>query len=341
MEKVCKFCGSSSQEEILGPFHQMNKSHFHSNCLAFASNIRKYADKTKSIELALRRGRNRICTFCQQKGATIVCSEKKCKTSFHLSCAIKSEQTLHLHFDKFESYCLDHIPHKCIFDYDPIVGIRTEKSKSQCCQQIYSHDECIKKYVEQGKATSKCPICFNEKIFKESFEAAFDMKISHRRASYARRQSMTYDLQCASDKCVCPRGSLFHKEYSEYELISCEYCGSSAIHKICGKVQNTWICKACDTASEPPSEAYDYSTPVNKTKKRKRKLEILQSNKKLSADKNVSPFGPADKTKNSTPTMPQQFGVEFKIKLPRYKKMLPRIDEDKTPNFQMKLRKTR
>ncbi|XP_065222807.1 PHD finger protein 7-like [Planococcus citri] len=238
MKKICVFCGTSSLDDELGPFYQIFGKYFHSNCLVFSSDIRQSRDKTiglhgfdpDNIQTAVNYGQERKCIFCSEKGATIRCEGGKkshCGISFHLPCALDSETTVHVYYKKFDSYCSEHNPFKCIYCRKPVTGINFV---TDCCKRIYSHEECLKENVMDAEALSKCPLCLND--FNEA--------------------TQEIELKCAAEICKCPRGRLHHEQDTEFELVPCANCGSDGIHQICGRIRGTddWICKSCDPRSD-------------------------------------------------------------------------------------------
>ena len=89
----------------------------HYNCLLFSSGLEQGGDDDLGIKGFLpedilkewRRGQRLKCYYCAKAYATIGCSTKSCKKSYHLPCAIKN-RSLQQFCGEFASFCSDHKP---------------------------------------------------------------------------------------------------------------------------------------------------------------------------------------------------------------------------------------
>ncbi|XP_065225761.1 PHD finger protein 7-like isoform X2 [Planococcus citri] len=302
MEKRCCFCETTSLDELLGPFYTLSEYNFHSNCLVFSSDIRQNPDRTKglngfetkTIETTLYWGQKRTCTVCSKKGATMNCAggddnnSLPCEATYHLPCALQMKNTLHVYHQR--TYCFEHIPYECIFDFDKITGIHFV---TDCCKQIFSHENCTKTWVQEAKALSKCPNCLNGTEFKNSAKTMFSQSISNECPSFAQQLDQGFDLECIAKRCKCKdtapggeRSSHCQTPRDKFNLIECNYCGSNAIHRVCGrlgrKTKPEWICPACIPGADLPSET------ERQSKKRKRAPENLGTNKKTVGNKGAA-----------------------------------------------------
>ncbi|XP_018605472.1 uncharacterized protein LOC108933126 [Scleropages formosus] len=113
---VCGFCHESEESKITGPILKKNSVVAHENCLFFSSGIyNKNTPDTDDLEgfeeqdviQEMKRGKFLKCHKCKKSGATVGCEVKKCKRSYHYSCAIhdKAQRVENIKKGVFKLYC--------------------------------------------------------------------------------------------------------------------------------------------------------------------------------------------------------------------------------------------
>lgn len=177
----------------------------HYFCLLFACGLTQKGEEhegimgflPKDIRRERKRGGFLNCMFCNKKGATAACSLQKCKSTYHVTCALThnkpSERPLFQFTEPYKSFCKplnsrieDHRPTRLKLGADKIVEeYRTEKFRRvicaicstkipqlltmigyavvQCQHETchgYCHSQCLSKYaVTAGEQHFMCPHC--------------------------------------------------------------------------------------------------------------------------------------------------------------------------------------
>lgn len=120
-----------------------------------------------------------FCFYCHEKGATIGCCAKACRRSFHLPCALEHDCRLEF-TNTFRSFCDLHHNikepknvHKptdlCTVCYDDMGEYNPIRSiPLPCCNKnSWCHKFCLQKYAQTSGYFLKCPLCKDEKLFRD------------------------------------------------------------------------------------------------------------------------------------------------------------------------------
>ncbi|WAR19117.1 G2E3-like protein [Mya arenaria] len=249
--KECVFCDSSTNDKnMYGKLLTRAGLTAHYFCMLFASGLSQNGKSEKQgvlgflpedIRKELKRASRLRCSYCKKVGATIGCVVKNCKKMFHLGCG-KENHTLHQFYDTFRSYCPAHRPMQDVAsDPDPnitcsicmntvpgIVGYKT--LQAPCCKKYWYHRDCIQQYATSaGLYFFKCPMCNN----KDDFQALMLEDASWETEPQAFQELLERYDRCDAKTCRCAEGRKYDKEDTKWEIILCEFCGSSGSHIAC------------------------------------------------------------------------------------------------------------
>lgn len=132
------------------------------------------------IEKEEKRGAKLTCSYCKGKGATIGCCKQKCKKSFHLPCAIKSNCSFEF-IGTFKTFCALH--HATVntskkHSIDDVCAICSQKMNEYdvtksiqmaCCRnEDWYHKMCLKEMAIKMGRHFKCPSCSDLSEFQEN-----------------------------------------------------------------------------------------------------------------------------------------------------------------------------
>ena len=163
---VCKMCLEPAVpkglEHDLGPLYQYGKPievedgqtdievySAHYFCLLFAPGLETNGEDEDGIKGFLpndilkewRRGQRLTCSYCKNKYATVGCSHKSCKKTYHLSCGMRNG-SLQEFCDSFASHCVDHRPKQSVYSSQEkgISGVQRECGI--CSEKIKAIKNC-------------------------------------------------------------------------------------------------------------------------------------------------------------------------------------------------------
>ena len=117
---ICALCNESdNMEGQLGMLicSKVSSLSAHEYCLTFSAGLFNQGDEEvgingfleSRIREELKRGFRLLCKYCGKKGATLGCEDKRCKSAYHLPCAIRCNCLLQ-YFGAFQVFCpLHHI----------------------------------------------------------------------------------------------------------------------------------------------------------------------------------------------------------------------------------------
>ncbi|ODN02574.1 G2/M phase-specific E3 ubiquitin-protein ligase [Orchesella cincta] len=266
----CNYCQRSEINSLeWGPMYQLDGVTVHYFCMLFSAGLSQNGQDDdgilgflpKDIRKELKRGAKLKCKFCRGVGATIGCSTKSCKASYHYPCGLEKDSVFQF-IGNFESYCKTHrekvvipfseIDSKCPICYED-VNEDNFPLWPPCCKKRIFHKTCIMEMATNHAAHFfKCPLCNDKDIFSKAMRKA---------GVYLPDRDATWELEpdafvehnelysrCDAEVCTCPKGREYSSsnESKPYKLARCNGCAGAAIHKKCGGLQIlTWKCPMC------------------------------------------------------------------------------------------------
>ncbi|KPM06352.1 G2/M phase-specific E3 ubiquitin-protein ligase-like protein [Sarcoptes scabiei] len=270
---VCIFCFQNDQTNyLLGELKSLDEITAHKFCLYFSPGLSQNGEPneglwgflSEDIRKELRRGSFLRCTFCSRKGAVVGCSIPECSVTFHLPCGLENNAFFHYHQKDglYPSYCSKHRPKLTIptFRHRALCTIcqeylknsdRTNLLYTKCCQSYY-HRKCLMNVAyHQGEFNLKCPNCNNKEEFISIMKNS-GIYVPYREPTWeltGESRLEEIEFRCIATECKCTQGRNFNGD-DEWELFSCDRCGSTAIHVSCAGLdeQNPeWFCDSCQT----------------------------------------------------------------------------------------------
>ncbi|XP_068218947.1 pineapple eye protein-like isoform X2 [Palaemon carinicauda] len=267
--RACDFCGIGGEREVeLGALHTLDDVTTHCFCLFFSSGLAQNGEEEEGIlgflipdilkELA--RGKKLACAFCSKKGATIGCSERKCRRSYHYACGLKHNVQYRFSGD-FRSYCQTHREYQhgeaigqtveCPICMDELIADPKKAVWSPCCNKKWFHKICVQQLALSAGYFFKCPLCNDRDIFVEDMQN-FGIYVPEKDASWELEPNAYSELErpvrCDAVKCLCLDGRKRDDIGTRWEILLCSLCGASGIHIACGKLRFTsteWTCPTC------------------------------------------------------------------------------------------------
>ncbi|CAL8090380.1 unnamed protein product [Orchesella dallaii] len=266
----CSYCHRSEINSLeWGPMYQLAGISVHYFCMLFSAGLSQHGDDDegilgflpKDIRKELKRGEKLKCKFCRCVGATIGCSTKSCKTSYHYPCGLEKNSVFQF-IGNFESYCEKHrekfnipyadIDNKCPICYEEVYATDIPLWPP-CCKKRIFHKNCIMEMAKNHAAHFfKCPLCNDKDIFSVAMRKS-GVYLPDRDATWelepnAFAEHTEVYSRCDADICRCPKG----REYSSssdskpYKIVRCGACAAAAVHTRCGNLKNlTWRCQTC------------------------------------------------------------------------------------------------
>lgn len=218
--RKCCICGTSNNDVLnLGEMKTLRDLNAHYYCLLLASSIKQsgedhegilgflYADIVDEIKAS----RQKMCTYCFRGGASVACSTKSCKTTFHLPCGIEHNSG-HQFYGMFLSHCVVHRPRQkfakpkdpqvCPICYEAINFEQWMKFLwAPCCKKkSYFHKDCIQQMALSAGYFFKCPICNNTDQFQKTMKH-YGVFIPDRDASWELEPNAFQDLLYRHEEC--------------------------------------------------------------------------------------------------------------------------------------------
>ncbi|XP_076464339.1 uncharacterized protein LOC143296346 [Babylonia areolata] len=282
---ACLFCNSDeNNEEAYGKLLKKSGITIHYFCMLFSSGLWQRGKRERDGILGFmpddiyreqKRGNRLTCQYCRKKGATIGCVITNCRKTFHFRCGREAGGLMQF-FQEFRSYCPDHRPCQETPTSDRLAFYGTAKStcsicmlsvearasndtlRSPCCRKAWFHRNCIQRYASSaGAYFFKCPLCNNKDLF-EAEMLEFGIYLPEQDAAWEQEPSAFQELlerygQCDTDDCRCPSGRNHDgAPGSRWEIILCDWCGSSGTHNGCNgftRVGKDSVCKECSEIS--------------------------------------------------------------------------------------------
>nr|XP_014352071.1 PREDICTED: G2/M phase-specific E3 ubiquitin-protein ligase [Latimeria chalumnae] len=272
----CAFCQLNDEcPEKYGEkkTYEAEKLTLHYYCLLMSSGIWQrgeedegiYGFLLEDIRKELKRARKLVCKVCRKKGASIGCSGKRCKKSYHFPCGVQKECIFQF-TGEFRSYCWDHRPIQkhftegrpsepslctICFEYvEPIASYNI--IKSPCCKNSWFHRDCLQhQALSAGMFFFRCTICNNKEKFQQEM-LRLGIYIPERDASWELEEDAYQELfqryqHCDVTRCHCKMGREYNRPNSKWEIRRCDCCGSRGTHLACSSLgwQQNWECVDC------------------------------------------------------------------------------------------------
>uniref|UniRef100_H3AFB9 G2/M-phase specific E3 ubiquitin protein ligase n=1 Tax=Latimeria chalumnae TaxID=7897 RepID=H3AFB9_LATCH len=252
----CAFCQLNDEcPEKYGEkkTYEAEKLTLHYYCLLMSSGIWQrgeedegiYGFLLEDIRKELKRARKLVCKVCRKKGASIGCSGKRCKKSYHFPCGVQKECIFQF-TGEFRSYCWDHRPIQkhftegrpsepslctICFEYvEPIASYNI--IKSPCCKNSWFHRDCLQhQALSAGMFFFRCTICNNKEKFQQEM-LRLGIYIPERDASWELEEDAYQELfqryqHCDVTRCHCKMGREYNRPNSYLELLSLDCCISN------------------------------------------------------------------------------------------------------------------
>ena len=246
------------------------------------------------IKRELCRGKKLLCNYCGKPNATLECQFKGCKVKFHFPCG-RENNASNIFVNSMDSFCSHHLPKQKPVKIKPnkqdlicLAGCQ-ERIKlpskiklqeryllSPCCGRFY-HCECLQLMaLSSGEAHFKCPICSDKDEFKK-VALQVGIYIPVQDASWEKPENENFYgyvemgriiRHCDAKRCLCKESKKrsHHLPGTMFEIIRCNYCGSSGVHLECAglaKYSSTYICPKCNVANADEGEEQDRMRIVN------------------------------------------------------------------------------
>ncbi|KAL5275082.1 G2E3 family protein [Megaselia abdita] len=272
----------------------------HYFCLLLSSNLIQQGNDNEGfygfLAKDIRKEKNRIkrqqCKYCKNLNANIACCKKTCKTFYHLKCGY-TNNVLFQFKGTYMSFCQKHynieekarpkkneICHICQEDLGTFNFVKT--IKAPCCKNGWYHKWCLSKYALNAGYFFKCPLCQNEKEFRNEipFRGVFipDKDAEWEMEPHAFQELLERPDTCSSHNCLCSKGRSYTNKGS-YEFKYCLTCGSSAIHEKCLKNKTKYECIECNDLIESISSLETVQTDAYNMSELSRRLSASDGNK--------------------------------------------------------------
>ncbi|XP_028677396.1 G2/M phase-specific E3 ubiquitin-protein ligase [Erpetoichthys calabaricus] len=207
------------------------------------------------------------CKICKKNGASVGCSVKECRKTFHFPCGIQKE-CIFQYTDLFPSFCWVHRPVQpfsmptnlsgtfaCTICLEFILPVPSYGVlKCPCCSSSWFHRDCVQHQAySAGRWFFRCTLCNNQDSFQEEM-LRMGIHIPEKDASWELEENAYSDLlqayeRCDVLQCKCRRGREYSQMDSQWEIVRCQYCGSRGTHRRCSSLQSlqeNWVCIECE-----------------------------------------------------------------------------------------------
>uniref|UniRef100_A0A182FW93 Uncharacterized protein n=1 Tax=Anopheles albimanus TaxID=7167 RepID=A0A182FW93_ANOAL len=219
----------------------------------------------RDIQDSLKETCNKLCAYCGQKAASVLCSREGCDRWYHYVCGYKNYCVTQF-CGQFNSYCHAHLPAEqqkahptegagCEICYDRLpapgdaecngVAIIRASCNSECPAGMY-HRECLQRYAYTSGYNFQCPNCYDKKF--NEFAALCGIFVPQREAAWEREAGAFKDLhkrRCTADDCDKDKGQ--QRRGAPSILVGCKVCGGALKHRSCTKLPdpNSYVCSIC------------------------------------------------------------------------------------------------
>nr|XP_053637855.1 uncharacterized protein LOC128692643 isoform X4 [Cherax quadricarinatus]XP_053637856.1 uncharacterized protein LOC128692643 isoform X4 [Cherax quadricarinatus] len=268
---LCCFCNVGHEQELqLGKLYTFNNISVHYYCLLFSSGLPQNGDDDEGImgflpqdiEKEIQRGRKLTCCYCFKRGATVGCSTKKCRRTYHYLCGLE-HYAIGKFANDFRSYCVDHRDYQqgngigkkveCPICMEELRADPKTAVWAPCCKRnSWFHKLCLQKLALSAGYFFKCPLCNDKDTFLQEMQNV-GIFVPEKDASWELEPNAFSDLlerpiHCDAPKCKCPDGRKSDEDGTRWEILLCNLCGSTGVHIACGGLPFTcvhWTCPVC------------------------------------------------------------------------------------------------
>lgn len=236
----CIFCNRKEDNKIIyGKFHIYGEHKAHYHCLFFSSGLEQKGNEyddvlgflNKDILEEVKRGEGLKCHKCGTTGATVDCSNTKCKRAYHFRCGTESGM-LNQYCGAYNSFCINHRPNQkvpkpllkdlqatCIICKELVMAKPSNDVLwAPCCKENWFHRDCIQRLaLNQSREYFKCPICFDKVSFIKEMErmgiyvadelaSCWTWRLNPKQEMYTLPKYSQCSNQCNHPTCICPKG---------------------------------------------------------------------------------------------------------------------------------------
>uniref|UniRef100_A0A6A7FRD7 G2/M phase-specific E3 ubiquitin-protein ligase n=1 Tax=Hirondellea gigas TaxID=1518452 RepID=A0A6A7FRD7_9CRUS len=284
-ELSCLLCHNSGSDDMkMGLLHKLKSKKkgsvvvtataYHHYCLLFSSGLSQDGEDDEgilgfletSIKKEVSRGKRLHCSYCNKRGATVGCSRKRCRHTYHMPCGMQHGAQFSFK-GEFNSWCPSHRHHQsgpgreekgdCPICMEEIIPDTSNALWAPCCSKdSWFHRYCVQRLAVSAGYFFKCPLCNNKDKFIAAMQE-FGIYVPEKDASWELEPNAYQDLlqrpvNCEAPICLCPSGRNFDKDDSPWELAFCQLCGSQGIHGRCKilvgcRKDGDWHCPECTT----------------------------------------------------------------------------------------------
>lgn len=272
----CSFCKQNISDELkYGKIYKRGDVVTHYFCMLFSSQMEQNGRDEdgilgfllSDIKKEITRGSKMECVYCHNEGATINCSAKTCKRTFHFPCGVINE-ALYQFSGQFRCFCVQHrrpqmVPQSMCKSSETMICVMCQEEVRKtpsvntiwapCCKTAWFHKDCIQKMAVNAGYFFKCPNCNNKEEFRKEMPKC-GIYIPDQDASWELEPNAFQELNeryssCDAEICECPRGRDYSPQEGLWEIILCNFCGSQGIHSKCGEnsidLKGQWLCPLC------------------------------------------------------------------------------------------------
>ncbi|MBN3302887.1 G2E3 ligase, partial [Amia calva] len=264
-------CPDKYGEKIVSKTHSLTLHYF---CLLMSSGVYQrgeedegiYGFLVEDVRKEMERSSKLRCGVCKKNGASVGCSVKACSKKVHFPCG-QQKGFLFQFTGLFPSFCLAHRPTQTAADSSRLSGpfscsvcldllepvLSYSVLKCPCCNSSWFHRDCVQNQAHSaGMFFFRCTICNNKDKFQQEM-LRMGIHIPEKDASWELEENAYSELlqvyqHCDVKKCCCRRGRGFSQPDSKWEIVLCQYCGSSGTHRSCSSLRGLaeeWVCPEC------------------------------------------------------------------------------------------------
>ncbi|KAH8396331.1 hypothetical protein KR222_008545 [Zaprionus bogoriensis] len=256
----CYICTKTSTQDaddvvLYGDWMIKQDVTVHYFCLLLSTNLlQRGGDSSGILGFLLRdiraeatAAQRRICVFCKQSGASVVCH--KCKVVFHMPCGLENRCVSHF-CHQFPSYCESCAP---LDDYRRELLAQPPRNVTcdicmqaipvftlanitygDCCRKGFAHRTCMRRHALSSGYYLRCPWC-RDKKFHDTIKLQ-SVYVPDRDATWERQPNAYRELhekllRCDAAECICPKGRSYNRNTWSIQL--CILCAATGTHFKC------------------------------------------------------------------------------------------------------------
>ncbi|NXI60950.1 PHF7 protein, partial [Anseranas semipalmata] len=203
------------------------------------------------------------CYVCGERGATIICQQKRCKRRFHYPCG-NENGCVSQFFGQYRSFCQEHSPAQtvqahqdgettCVICLEH-VGDKLSYHTMVCpnCRQAWFHRGCIQQQAfHAGLLCFRCPQCNDREKFLPEM-SSLGIQVPTRQPAWEAGSGFVDMYQrhshCDASQCHYAQGREHAEEEGPWYLLLCSSCAATGTHRRCSALKDsatTWECDDC------------------------------------------------------------------------------------------------